>query len=159
MDEKTKERVHAIAKSLKDLHLVANMEEALERAREIVASAKDDGKPIKELMAEVREEAGEQDKTAEHIQKESDKVREKLGSEAHEEHKQAEHDLASAKQDKSTAKTAGEQLKFDVKVHKLEKGGVKEATQEVDDINCAVKDTAYINKEAEKIQQKERKKK
>ena len=57
MDEKSRERVHAIAKSLKELHLAADMDEALRRAREIVESAQTNGKSIKELMSEISEEA------------------------------------------------------------------------------------------------------
>ncbi len=157
MDDKKSERVHEIARALKELHLAASMEEALERAREIVKSSQDDGKSIKELMSDIKDEAKEQNKSAEHVQKESDKSREKLSSEAHEEHKIIEKHLESAKEDKTAAKETKEQVNFDVKVHKLEKGDVKEAVHEVDDIDCAVKDTAFIEKEAEKVQGKKKK--
>ena len=159
MDEKTRERIKEVAKSLHALHLAASMEEALERAREIVASAKDNGKPIKELMSEVSEEAQDQGKEAEHIQKESDKAREVLSKTAHEEAKHTEHNIASAKQTKAAVKSTEEQAKFDLKVHKLEKGDVKEAVREVDELDCATKDADYIIKEAEKIQKAKKEKK
>ncbi|VVB81132.1 Uncharacterised protein [uncultured archaeon] len=154
MDEKSRERMHQIAKSLKDLHLVANMEEAMERAKKIVESAEANGKPINELLSGMKEKASEQSKRAGHIENESEKSREEFSEEAHEHHAQAEKDLESAKESKETAKTAEEQLKYDVQVHKLEKGDTKEAVHEVDDIHCAVKDAEFIAKEAKKAQKK-----
>ena len=59
---------------------------------------------------------------------------------------------------KASARKTKENLDFDIRVHKLEKGDVKEAMHEVDDIDCAVKDADYIIKEAEKVQKKTRKK-
>jgi len=157
MDEKTSERIHAIAKSLKELHLAVDMEEALRRAREIVESAKTDGKSIRELMNEISDEAKEETKTAEHIEKESERSREELSSEAREEHRQIEQNLESGKGTKTAVKSAEEQLDFDVKVHKLEKGDVKEAMREVDELECATKDAEFIVKEAEKVQKPKKK--
>ena len=159
MDEKTKERVNAIAKSLKELHLAATMEEALKRAREIVASAQDNGKPIRELMNEIKEEASEQSKEAGHIEKSSETARKELDSEAHEEHRDAEHAVESARQSKAAAKSAKEEVNYDIKVHKLEKSDVKDAMHEVDELECAAEDADYIIKEAEKIQKSKPKKK
>ncbi len=159
MDEKSKERVQAIAKSLKELHLAATMEEAVQRAREIVASAQDNGKPIRELLNEIKEEAVEQSKEAGHIEKSSEKSRKELDSEAHGEHKHTEHNIASAKQSKAAAKSAEEQVNYDIKVHKLEKGGIKDAMHEVDELECAAEDADYIIKEAEKVQKSKPKKK
>jgi len=148
--------MHQIAKSLKDLHLVANMEEAMERAKIIVEGAQTNGKPINELMSDMKEKASEQSKTAGHIEKESEKAREEFSAEAHGHRVQIEKHLESAKQDKETAKNAGELLKHDIKIHKLEKGDTEEAVHEVDDIHCAVKDTEFIAKEAEKVQKKKK---
>ena len=157
MDEKSKERVHAIAKSLKELHLAASMDEALKRAREIVASAQENGKPIRELMNEIKEEATEQNKEAIHIEKSSEKSRKELDSEAYGEQRNAEHSIASAKGAKSASKSAKEEVDYDIKVHKLEKSGVKEAMREVDELECAAEDADYIIKEAEKVQKKKKK--
>ena len=154
-----RERMHQIARSLKELHLAATMEEALKRAKEIVESVKENGKPIRELMEDMKEEAKEQDRSAEHIQHESDKHRRELEGEAHGEEKQTEHSIASAKDTKTSAKSTEEQLNYDIKVHKLETSDVKEAMREVDELECATKDADYIVKEAEAVQKKSRKKK
>ena len=154
MDEKTKERVHEIAKALKELHLAANMEEALARAKEIVESAQENGKSIKDLMGDMKAEASEQSKSANKISADSDKTRAKLSSEAHEEHKHTEHNIESASKDKAVAKQTKENVGYDVKVHKLESGDVKEATREVDDIECATKDAEFIVKESGKVKKK-----
>jgi hypothetical protein len=159
MDEKTRERVHAIAKSLKELHLAASMDEAMKRAREIVESAQANGKSVKQLMSDIAGEAKEQSKAAGRIQKESDKARDELGGEASEHRKQIEKNLKSAKSDKAAAGLTGEQVRHDIKVHKLEKGGVKDALQEVDELECAAEDAGYIVKEAEKIQKSKKEKK
>ncbi len=157
MDEKTKERVHAIAKSLKELHLAASMDEALKRAREIVASAQENGKPIRTLMNEIKEEAGEQSKEAGDIEKSSAKSRKELDKESRAEQRDAKHSISSAKKSKAGAKSAREEVNYDIKVHKLEKSDVKEATREVDELKCATEDVDYIIKEAEKIQKRKKK--
>ncbi len=135
MDEKTRERINAIAKSLKALHLAATDEEAEMRAKKIVEETKGEGKTIKELF----------------------ETRESLDKEANQEHKTAEQDMGAAKELKEKTKETKEQLNYDIKVHKLEKGGVEEATKNVDELECAAKDTEYIVKEAEKVQRKKSK--
>lgn len=147
MDKKSKERVNQIAKSLKELHLSDNMEEALKRAKEIIESAKGIGKPIDKLLREAKSI----DKLSEHSRKE-------LLKEAHKEHSSAEHNIIEGKKAKASAKKAKENIGFDVKMHKLEKGDVKEAMHEVEELDCAVKDADYIIKEAEKVQKKAKKK-
>jgi hypothetical protein len=147
MDKKSKERVNQIAKSLKELHLSTTMEEALKRAKEIVESAKGMGKPIDKLLREAKDI----DKLSEHSRKE-------LLKEARKEHSSAEHNIMEGKKSKASVKKTKDTLGFDIKVHKLEKGDVKEAMQEVDEIDCAIKDADYIIKEAEKIQKKSKKK-
>ena len=122
MDEKTRERINAVAKSLKSLHLAANDEEAEMRAKKIVEESKGEGKSLKELF----------------------ETRETLESEAKQEHKSAEQDIESAKESKGKAKETKEQLNYDIKVHKLEKSGVKEATKNVDELECAAKDTENL---------------
>jgi len=142
---------------LKELHLATNMEEALKRAREIVESAKDNGKSIKELMGDIKEEAKELGKEAVHIEKESEKAREEFEGAAHKEHKMAEHNIIEGQKAKDSAKKTEEDIAFDVKMHKLEKGDTEEATREVDELDCATKDADYIVKEADKIQKKKKK--
>ena len=154
MDDKTRERVQEVAKALKELHLAANMEEALSRAKEIVASSQSESKSVNDLMKDVNKEAAEQIKTAENIEKGSEKAREELSKEAQHEHKQIEKNLESAKEDKATAKETKEQIKHDIKVHKLEKGDVEEATKDVDELECAAKDAEVIVEEADKVQEK-----
>jgi hypothetical protein len=153
MDEKTREKVRAIAKSLKELHLVANEEEAEKRAKEIVTAGAEDGKPIKELFAEAFVEKSEE---AEKVWKESEQNRETLGHEAHEVHKSAEHNIIDAKESKENLEKTKEQLQFDKKMHSLEKSGVEDATKDVDELDCAVKDAEFIVKEADKVQKKKK---
>jgi hypothetical protein len=147
MDKKSKERVNQIAKSLKELHLSATMEDALMRAKEIVESAKGMGKPIDKLMREAKS-----------IEKASEHSRKELSKEASAEQHGSAHDIIAGKKSKAAAKKAKENLEFDIKVHKLEKGDVKEAMHEVEEIDCATKDADYIIEEAKKVQKKTRKK-
>ncbi|GEM_PF-3127511 len=156
MDEKTRERVHQIARSLKELHLVATMDEALDRAKKIVESAEQMGKPMNNLMSEMKEESENLSKQAVHLQKESDATREELSSEAHRHRKEIESDFSSAEKSKSSAIKAKEDLEFDIKVHKLEKSDTEESIKETEDIACAAKDAEFIVKEAEKIQKKKK---
>ncbi len=155
MDEKTRERIHAVAKSLHELHLAASMEEALKRAKEIVESEKANGKTLKQLMGE----AVDQKKRAGHIEKDSETARKELSKEASSEERSAKHNVKSASQDKAHAKSTKEQLDYDIKVHKLEKGDLSESSKEVKEIDCAVEDADFIVKEAEKVQKSEKKKK
>jgi len=147
MDKKAKERVEQIAKSLKELHLAASMDEALKRAKEIVESAKGMGKPIDKLMRE-----------AESIEKSSKHARKELSKEANAEQKNTKHYIIDAKKSNASAKKTKEQIAFDIKVHKLEKSDVKDAMHEVDELDCAAKDADYIIKEAEKVQKSKKKK-
>jgi len=57
MDAETAKKVNKLAQNLKELHMAASMEEATERAKEIIiGSRSDDKKSIKELMDELDEE-------------------------------------------------------------------------------------------------------
>lgn len=63
MDAETAKKVNDLAKNLKDLHMAASMEEAVERAKDIIlGSQSDDKKSIKELMAELDDEKKELEK-------------------------------------------------------------------------------------------------
>ena len=147
MDKKAKERVEQIAKSLKELHLAASMDEALKRAKEIVESAKGMGKPIDKLMRE-----------AESIEKASEHSRKELSKEANAEQRNTKHNIIDAKKSKASALKTKENIAFDIKVHKLEKDDAKDAIHEVDELDCATKDADYIIKEAEKVQKSKKKK-
>src|SRR5574341_2343683 len=136
MDKKSKERVEQIAKSLKELHLAASMDEALKRAKEIVESAKGMGKPIDKLMKE-----------AERVEKFSESSRKELSKETSAEQKNTKHNIIDAKKSKTSAGKTKENIAFDIKVHKLEKGDIKDARHEVDELDCAAKDADYIIKE------------
>ena len=103
--------------------------------------------------------AQEQNREASHIEKDSERARTELDSESHEEHKKTEHDIKAAAKTRTAAKSTEEQVNYDIKVHKLETGDVKEAMREVDELECATKDAEYIVKEAEALQKKQRKKK
>jgi len=153
MDEKTRERVHAIAKSLKELHLATNMEEALKRAKEIVESANSGGDPINKL---VDSDVKDHEKVIKKLRAASDKARQELSSQARAEHSDVDKTLEKGKEAKQDTNKTKQELKEDIKVHKLEKGDVDEATREVDGIDCAVKDAKYIVEEAEKIQKKKK---
>jgi hypothetical protein len=131
------------------------MEEALKRAKVIVESEKANGKTLNQLMGE----AVDQKKRAGHIEKDSESARKELSEEASSEERSAAHNIKSASQDKAHAKSTKEQLDYDVKVHKLEKGDLSESSKEVKEIDCAVEDADFIVKEAEKVQKSEKKKK
>ncbi len=152
MDEEKRKRIHEVARALKELNVVPSMEEAIARAKDIIANSQSDGKSLKELMGDIAGEAKEQNREADHIQKESDAARKELSAEARDEHKNTEHNIESAEESKAAAKKTEEQLAFDIKTHKLEKGDVEEAMREVDELECAEKDAEFIVKEAEKIQ-------
>ena len=152
MDEKTKERVEKVAKALRELSISMNMQEAMQRAKEIVAAESHDGKPLKEL---VKEEIKVETKEATAIQKEEEHDREKLSSETQEQHGEASETVEGASEDHTESQHVQEEVKADIKEHDLRQGDLKEATKEVEDIKHAVDDTRTIIEEAEKVQEKD----
>jgi hypothetical protein len=54
MDAATAERINNLAKNLKELHLATSIEDAFQKAREIILGNAGTGKPIKELMDDER---------------------------------------------------------------------------------------------------------
>lgn len=57
MDPETAKKVNELAKNLKELHMAASMEEATERAKEIIIGDREDNsKSISELMNELESE-------------------------------------------------------------------------------------------------------
>ncbi len=50
------EQISQLAKSMKDLHLVATMEEAFQRAKEIILGSSKEAKSAKEALNEVEQQ-------------------------------------------------------------------------------------------------------
>ncbi len=119
-------RLEQIANALMQLGVVANWEEAVSRAKDIIKE-EGGGKTLKELAKEMKDES-----------------------------KDSKKDTDSAKKDRKKAKNAKEDLKNDVKEHELEKGDVKAATQELDDVECAKEDAEYIIEKADEIQKEKK---
>jgi len=122
-------RLEQIANALMQLGVVANWEEAVARARDILKE-EGGGKTLKELAKEMKEESQDLEK-----------------------------DASKAKKDKKNVKEVKEILKNDVKEHSLEKGDVDAATKELDNVECAVDDTEYIINKAEEVQKSKKKSK
>lgn len=53
MDPETAKKVNKLAQNLKELHMAATMEDAIERAKEIIIGTPDETRSIKELMTEL----------------------------------------------------------------------------------------------------------
>lgn len=159
MSDKSKERVKAIAKSLKELDLAVSMDDALARAREIVKSAQGEGVAVKQLLRDIKDEASVKGSLAKSVSRESDKNRRKFSSEAKSENSLTKRNLKSAKVSKSKAKAVKEGVTFDIRVHKLEKGDTAEAMRKAEEVKCAVDDARFIVDEADKVQKSKKKKK
>jgi len=157
MDEKMQENVHELARRLKELHLAATMEEAITRAKEMLANTKGSGKSLRELAGEMKKSAARVEKESVAVEKDIGHSREELNSDVHNEKKGVDEGFRSAKKSKGDVKTLGEQVKYDVTMHKLEKGDIEEAMREVDELECAADDVQTIVKEAQKVQKKKRK--
>lgn len=67
MDPETARKVNELAKNLKNLHMAATMEEAIERAKDIIIGTPDETKSIKDLMKELDEEKKELKKDKEFL--------------------------------------------------------------------------------------------
>src|SRR5574342_863669 len=98
------------------------------------------------------------EKRAKEIEKDSEKARKQLSKEASKERRDASHNIINSKKSRASAGKTKENIAFDIRVHKLETGDVKDAMHEVDEIDCATKDADYIIEEAKKVQKKSRKK-
>jgi len=78
MDPKKVEKINALARSMKELHLASSMEEAMERAKEILlGSDEQEDKSIKSLFKEMKTE----DKHAKKESEELHKLKEELKKE------------------------------------------------------------------------------
>ena len=105
LDAQTAERISALAKSLKDLHLAATSEEAYNRAREILLGAKKEQaadfqtdetinkllgveekakEEIKEEVASAKKEAAKQEAESKETEKEIAEVEQELAAEERE---------------------------------------------------------------------------
>ena len=67
MDPETARKVNQLAKNLKDLHMATTMEEAIQRAKDIIIGTPDETKSINELMTELDEEKEELKKDKEFL--------------------------------------------------------------------------------------------
>ena len=100
MDPKIVEKINALAKSLKDNHLVANMEEGIEKAKEILGygniegageakkpevGAKEEMKTIRELLDEEKSAASLAKETMENVERVKEKIEEEEKEEKKEE--------------------------------------------------------------------------
>ena len=98
MDAKTAERINALAKSMKDLHLAASMEEAYERAKEVILGTKAEKKSVREMMKEIPKEDLARAKAEAKAEEEAHE-KEKLKTEAvHEEIKDIAHHTEDVKE-------------------------------------------------------------
>jgi hypothetical protein len=97
------------------------------------------------------------EKKAKEIEKDSEKARKELSKDARSERKDATHNIIDTKKSKASARKVKENIEFDIKVHRLEKGDVKDAMHEVDEIDCAAKDADYIIREADRLQKRRKK--
>lgn len=125
----------------------------MKRAKEVLGG-EDDGKSIKDLMAEAE---GVIKKEARQGEKEVAKSRKELDESSHCLEDETDQEIASAKRDQKAAKKVQVSLDTTSKLHKLEKGDTNDALHEVDDIDCAVEDVETIVKQAEKVQKKGKK--
>lgn len=94
------------------------------------------------------------EKHARDIEKDTERARKELSREARTERRGAKRSIKEAKKSKSAARKTKENLAFDIKMHRLEKGDVKEAVHEMDELKCATGDAAFVVKTAERIQKK-----
>ncbi|RJQ19780.1 hypothetical protein C4580_05035 [Candidatus Woesearchaeota archaeon] len=146
-------RIHELARSLKELHLAGSMEDALKRAREILGE-EDGGKSIAQLMQEAERKVGSEAKAVEKAVKTARAELERE-SKAHEDgidrnSRSAQNDLNAARRAQSTVDLTG-------RLHKLERGDVKDALEDLDELDCAIEDIKTITEQAEKVQKKKRK--
>ena len=102
LDAQTAERINTLAKSLKDLHLVATTEEAYNRAREILLGAKKEQaadfktdetiskllgveekakEEIKEEVADAKKDAAKQEAESKETEEEIEEVEQELAAE------------------------------------------------------------------------------
>jgi len=156
MDEKTRERIYELARSFKELHLAADMNEALERAKKIVLSSDEEGKPVKELLSDVKEEVSKEEKEVDKLQQSSDFDRKHFDSLIKKELSDTSQAIDFSESSRTQVKKMFEELKKDIKEHKLEEFELKEAVEDLDKVKCASEDLKFIVDEADKIQKKKK---
>lgn len=152
MDEKTREKVHALAKSMKELHLAASMEEALERAKEIILSSDDNSKAIKDLAEDIKHEVSKEAEIIDKASKLEEKFAEKIKSDIHKEVSDVKKSADFAKVSHTDLRSVAEKFDKDLKEHHIEKVDAKEATEDIEEIDCASKDARFIVDKADKVQ-------
>jgi len=128
LDAQTAERINTLAKSLKDLHLVATTEEAYNRAREILLGAKKEQaadfktdetiskllgveekakEEIKEEVADAKKDAAKQEAESKETEEEIEEVEKELASAEREEEEIQEVVEGAEKAEKVSEETEG----------------------------------------------------
>jgi hypothetical protein len=118
LDAQTAERISALAKSLKDLHLAATMEEAYNRAREILLGAKKEQTAdfkTQETIGELMKDEIEQKRKQEELKKAVgglevyEKKKEAESKETEKEIKEVEQELAAEEHEIEEIKEVAEE--------------------------------------------------
>jgi len=157
-DDKRQKRIHQVARSLKAMHIVSSMEDALARAKDIVSKEDGDGKSIGELMDEqvyklAKEVESDQNKAHKFVEK----TREKLDSSACSESSETTLEKKRLAAARDELDDLHNQLDADTRTHKLEKGDVEASKREVKSISSAADDALDIVDDAKKVQNKDKK--
>jgi len=110
LDAQTAERINALAKSLKDLHLVATMEEAYQRAREIILGTKKEQTADFQMEKTIGELMGAEKKEAEELKKKAGEL-EVYEREEEAEKKETEEELGEVERELSAEEREVEEIK------------------------------------------------
>jgi len=144
------ERINALARSLKELHLATTVEEATERAKAIINSEAEGDKTIAELLA------GQEGAHAQYVNRADARDHKEVKREA-EQLEKKEGELKEKGEDLvEPLNDVHEDVVIDKHEHELEKGDYEEATRKTEELECAVKDTKHIIDMAEKVQKKKK---
>jgi hypothetical protein len=116
MDAEKVEKINALAKSLRDKHLVANMEEGIEKAKQILGY-KDEENPAEELKT-VEELFAEEEKTA------------KLAEETKEDVEEIKEDIEEAEKDEKKDEKELEEVEKEIESDREKIEEIKEEVEE-----------------------------
>lgn len=152
------ERVEKVAKSLADLKLVSNWEEAVQRARQIVENEADHDRSLKELMADLKKETSELDSAVSELDKKDLRAGNRLSREAEEINKGRLEATAGVKDERHEVQDAKAELKADAAMHKAEKKDIKFAEEKVGKLKHTMDDTEFLVDKADELQKKKSKK-
>ncbi len=156
--DKRSERIQQVANSLKRLHVVSTMDEAIERAKEIVGDSDDKEKSIKELMeAEVKKKVKDVEREQAGAEKFVEESGKSLSGKANDYLEDVDESIESADETIAQTEAVHGELAEDVNIHELETGDVEESKRELDVIRHAVEDTEEIARQADKVKKKSKK--